>query len=345
MLRRVIPAAILVVATGGTFWALRRPAPRPPSAEPGRPGLWKRPAGIVATINGQEIRAERFNAELARLVGDLDRVPAERVSQQARALLDRMIEAELVRQALAAAGGEVKEGAIDEELGRGARPAAGKAGAELEKELRRQGLTLSDVREQIRDRLARRRLLELRSQLAISDAEVRSEYEREPARFARPEQARVRVWIAAAPAGAAAGTGTGAVSATAAAGEGPSERARMAASAFATAVLGGADPAAAAAAHGLTGRPAFDLSRDSKEAELVTAVMALTPGGYSAPVRTRAGWAVARLQERRPAEPRSFDEAQADVRKALQGQRRRTEEGRLRAELRQGARIVEHVRL
>lgn len=281
------------------------------------------PTGAVASVNGRAIDAERFNARLARLAGDVTRLPPDGARRQARLLLDRMEEAELIAQALAGAGAGVTDREVDEAFA-ALSPSGGKG--DLAAELRREGVSLDEVRAELRDRIARRKLVAAQPAEPVADAEVEAEVVRgasAPASVAVVEAYVARVAPNAPPDARV--------------------RARSAAEEFAAAVTRDGSPAQAAERSGLAAMPRFELPQGAGEPALEGAVFALAPGAWAPPVETRAGIVVARLVEQRTATVRAGADAREEARRALVARRRQESERELLANLRARARIEEHV--
>jgi hypothetical protein len=271
------------------------------------------PEGDVLRIDETTISAESFCDELEALAGAPPEAMTESWRQQARQLKDRLIDAELVRAALAEEGETIDENAVDEAL---ARISHGQGGDE------------TPLRAQLRARLEWNKLLELRASLNVTEEDLRTAYARDPAHYGEP--ARVTV------------TGY-ALRISPAASENDIAGAHQKVEQFHQEIAR-RDVAAAAKQLGLVALPAFDVEERGLESELAETALKLGSGQWSAPVRTKIGWIVVRVEKVRPAVTPPFDEVQDKVKLMVTAQQRRNAETNLKRELRDEARIEELVR-
>ena len=257
-------------------------------------------------MDGRELSVERLCAALRRMTGQTG-------ATLARSILDRMIAAELVSVALAARGVVVSDTDVAAELAR--LPAE----ATKPETLAAQGIDLELLRSELRERLERRRLVDTLGDLAISEGDVDAE-------LATMSAARAAVmvdgWLLrVAPNAAAARQAS----------------AKQQIEAASAALRKGTEPA------GLEKLAPMRVDHGGAEPELEARVFAPGAGaGWQRPVRTRAGWVIARVVG--PADAAAAPSRDEARRAALARQRVR-EEQRLVQALRARAEVQEHVRL
>jgi hypothetical protein len=260
------------------------------------------PQGIAATVNEYPIAVAQLCDRLKFLTGGTS--PAA-----GRQVLEQMVEAELFIGALEDRGIEVTEGEIDAEL----RELA--TGTEAAKQFAASDLAHEQLRASAHERIARRKLIDALGRLEPSASDLRAAAPRAKI------MATVEGWIARLP-GNASNEANARAQANATAGHESLER--------------GVEPVQA----GLARLPPFELTPDSGEPALEAVMFA--PGGaqWQPPVRTRAGWVVARALSVERVEPTTD---QTDLRRAAEAQVRQREERRILAELQASAEIVRYV--
>lgn len=273
------------------------------------------PQGDVMRVNDTSISAEAFCAQMELLTGPTPDAPTEAWHQQARQLRDKLIDVELVRAALAEEGVSIDENAVDDAMTLG-RPSKTQAAAS------------SFLRGQIRAKLEWNRLLDLRATTKISDESLRAAYARDPERYGEPARATILPYVIR-------------LSPTTSTDD--AEAARKQALLFKTDVERG-DATALAKKMGLASLPVADVEEGGLEKGLAEAALELAPGQWSAPVRTKIGWVVVRVEKVRPASTLPFEEVKEKVRAMVAGELRHEAEVSLRKELREGARVEELVR-
>ena len=285
-------------------------APRRPAlaADAGTPGPryaafdCTRPLGEAARVDGESISLRDLCARLARF-GAVTAKGTER--QQAILALDRMIDATLVRRALAREG--VAVSAADVETALGAMPPQVGADVEL-------------LREQLRERLELDKLAARGAEIVVSEHEVEAELAAGAPGIARGRGMRVEGWIARVPPAADAKT---------------QEAARDRAHALARALRDGKP----AAGHELAPLAPFVVGESGVEPELEEAARALPSGRWSAALRTRVGYVVVRVVGAAEGESLAAPSLRGRVRAALETRKRQVVRQRVLEELRAAARI------
>lgn len=281
----------------------RAKVPRPSIDEPPPtpvPLDCEAPGGVAATVDDRSIEVTQICERLRFLTGDTS--PAA-----GRQVLDQLIEAELFIAALEDRGIRISEADIDAELSKLATD-MGAVGQPAPR-------AHSELRASAHERVARRLLVDALGRLEPTAADLRA---------AVPQaqtSATVEAWIARLPGNASSEAST---------------RAQQSATAGLERLQRGEEPLQP----GLTQLPSFNLAQGSGEPALEAALFA--PGGsrWQPPVRTRAGWVVARAVSIDRVKP-SAD--QQDVRSAAEARVRQREEQRILNELRAAATILRFV--
>lgn len=255
--------------------------------------------GVAATVDDRAINVAQVCDRLRFLTGGTS--PAA-----GRQVLDQLIEAELFIGALEDRGIPISEADISAELSKltvetGVVDHAAPA-----------DVARSELKASAHERVARRMLVDAIGRLEPSAADLRAAVPRAQA------NATVEAWIARLPGNASNEAST---------------RAQKSAAAGLESLQRGEEPLL----QGLTQLPSFDLAQGSGEAALEAVVFA--PGGsqWQQPVRTRAGWVVARAISIERARPSADQQA---LRAAAVARVRQREERRILDELRTAATIV-----
>lgn len=265
------------------------------------------PEGHAARVGDEALSVASLCARLGGM-GGLGPAGADR--GQGRIALDQLIDAILVRQALAQERAAVTETELDEALG-ALQPQGPDAGVD------------PLLRAQMRERLELQRLLATRPNTAVTEGDVDLEIARGAPDIDRGQGVRVEGWVARRgprPAG------------------GDRPEAQEAAESFARAVQS-QSPEEAAGRLGLSHLAPFVLGAHGTEPDLEQAASGLAPGQWSGAVSTRVGWVVLRVIAREEGQTLSPDVLRARVRQALERQRLQTARQDLLVSLRANARI------
>lgn len=282
------------------------------AAAAGKPALdCASPKGDVARVGDQGLPTDAFCKRLAVLGATGKEGGADRV--QARRVLDQMIDTALVQRALREEKAEVTDAEVDAAL-QALMGQPGKEPAQAPSPL---------LREQVRERLAKTKLVQLRGDVSVSDRDIDAELAAGAPGIDRGVTARVEGWLARTAPNAPAEQ---------------REKARQAAEAFAAAVAT-QPPDQAARAHQVTALPAFEVGAHGVEPEMEAAAQGLRPGQWSPPVATKVGWVVLRGVQADAGAPLDSEELRARVRKALASRKQTAEQRRILAALRAGTPI------
>lgn len=262
-----------------------------------------KPSGDVARIDDARVTEAILCEELSKIGGVKSGV-ADR--SQARAVLDRLIDAILVRRALATAGAEVTEREVDDALQKLLVPEQDRV----------------VVREQMRARLELDKLVASRTKIEVTEAEVDAELAAGAPGIDRGQGIRADGWVARVPPDADPAA---------------QETAERSVKAFAAAAT--TNPEAAAKQHGLVYLPPFVIGQSGLEPALEAAAQRSAKSQLSQPVKTRVGWTVIRVLDR--AEGTSLDskDFRTRVRDALKTRRTAAASKDLMTSLRNAATI------
>ena len=340
-------AALAVAACGKSPAATTTP-PAPadknaPAAAPGAPtetaaipdaptntsGIPKATAA-VATVNGKDISAERFNIEFVRLVGRSTKVPADRLRRIAQNVLNRLIDQELRDQAIRNENVQLSETDFDEAwrefTARFRKPDGTFDEAALESELARTHTTIAAMKEQVRQQRLGHKLVEKLGRVDVSEADLKSYYDQNPSAWVEAPSREVRPILIRVPADAT-----------------EAQRAVLSekAEAASAALRKGEDFETVAKKYSEGPLAPIHLTRASAQPELEPVAFELRVGEVSKPVKTRWGWYILRLIEKNEERTRSYAEVREEIRNQLTTRRTFTEERRIFQELRKKAEIVE----
>jgi len=289
------------------------------------------PGAVVALVARQPILRPQLDRAVAerlwlegKMPGDL---AAEPLQQVRHAVLDDLIDLELLRATVAANGVEAAVNAGETEAALRRFSARFASTEERDQALAHEGIgNEQELRLRLAAGLARVKFLDARVTRAskVSEEEAREWFSRHAAELALPERVRARhVFLATL------------------------ERDPAEAKAMLAAALGKLERkearfptlAAEISEDERSKSRGGDLgwfSRTRLPADFTAPVFAL-PTGRPALVRTKLGWHLVEVTERRPAETRTFEDAQTEVVAALESAKRRQAADAFRASLRQAA--------
>ena len=207
---------------------------------------------------------------------------------------------------------------------------------QLRQAVESQGLNWDDYVETMRRQLAQSKLInvKVRSQVKLNEDEVKRRYAEQAAMERGEEEVRASHILVSVPGDAA---------------EAQVDAARQRAAEIAAKARQGEDfeSLARAGSDGSSKTDGGDLGwfrRGEMVPELEKAAFALQAGEVSDPVRTRFGWHVLKVQERRTTAARPFEQVAAEIREKLFREEMERETNRYLEELRKGAVITYPVR-
>ncbi len=301
--------------------------------------------GPVATVDGDPIPAEVFNDEIKK-VAKTGKFPVPLLHKFKGRLIDRLIDQRLIDDAIEASSVEVSDKEVDDKLeqvrsqfdqaakqqsgqqGRGKRPQS------LEQVASQYGIGQDELRDSIRRSIAIEKLLVDKKDVEMpTDKEVRKFYDNNQKQFSRPEQVRVRhILVRVQPdagdkAWKKARKKIGKIR----------KKATKDSTKFAKLAKDTSDgPSAKKGGDvGFIGREQFDKN-------FTDAAFDLEKGKISKPVKTKYGYHIIKLVDRREAETVPFEEVKDRLAKQLKNQRVHKQLQSYVKELRKDAEIEKH---
>lgn len=255
---------------------------------------------VIARVNGEIVSQSEFESRQVAAV-QAARIPAERVETFLREnnarLLQEAIDELLLSQRAAELGIRLRGEYVDEVIEGIKKENNLPSDEALRAQLRKEGMTLGDLRRNIERSVLRRQVLarELEPKAKVTEADARAEYERNVADYRLPAAVRLQEILVADAARAA-------------------EVVSLAKAGGDFAALAKERSAAPTAASG--GELGW-LNRGDLSRELEGAIFALPAGGVSAPIETEAGHRVFKVVEKREARTVKFEEAREEILRRL----------------------------
>jgi peptidyl-prolyl cis-trans isomerase C len=320
-LKRIVPVAALAVSVLGSVWAFAQ--------DSGAPANTVNPA--VLEVNGEKVWAAQISMTMSNIAAQLDaQGQTMEQEQMVQMATQRLIEQKLIAQEARRQGVASDELRFAEMMQQVEESAGGRAA--LEANLKARGSNVEQMETLVREMELSRTFIDKKviPTIEVSDEDVAAFYEENPEMFAVPEQVHARHIIIAAD--------QNADEATASAARAKAEAARERA-------LAGEDFAELARelSEGPTAENGGDLGffpHAMMEPEFADAAFALEPGEISDIIRSRYGFHVIKLEERRPAGTPSLDQVSDQIRLMI-GQRKTARAvGELITQLREQATIT-----
>jgi peptidyl-prolyl cis-trans isomerase C len=324
--------------TQSTQGAQRRGQPGAGQQQPSEP---PEATGPVATVDGDPIAAEVFNDEIKK-VAKTGKFPVPLLHKFKGRLIDRLIDQRLIDDAIEDSSVEVSDKEVDDKLeqvrsqfdqaakqqGRGKRPQS------LEQVASQYGIGQDELRDSIRRSIAIEKLLVDKKDVEMpTDKEIRKFYDNNQKQFSRPEQVRVRhILVRVQPdakekAWKKAEKKIGKIR----------KKATKDSTKFAKLAKDKSDgPSAKKGGDvGFIGRKQFDKN-------FTDAAFGLEKGKISKPVKTKYGYHIIKLVDRREAETVPFEKVKDRLAKQLKNQRVHKQLQSYVKELRKDAEIKKH---
>lgn len=267
---------------------------------------------VAATVNGDVITLRELEARTGSDYAAARTMPPgpERDKAIAKALqlaLDQVVAERLFAAQTAALGVETSEGEVDAAI-EDIKKRNNLDDNQLREALRSQGIDLATFRQTVRRDIEAMRVLQVkvRSRVKVTDDDVRNYWQTHPQEFQAEPEIHVRhIFVGFTPGVAE-----------------EEERAQRRAEAIRARIEKGEDFAAVARAAS-EGPSASDggelgwLKRGTIQPELERVAFALPTGGVSGVVRTRSGFQILKVDERRGGGPLPFEEVQEEIRNRL----------------------------
>ncbi len=304
-----------------------------PSADTTAAAPAERPriTGPVAKVNGVEIPSSVFYEELDKITSRGAQIPADRVARIEQNILKRLIEQELINQA-------VKEAQVvvpDEDLKKGFEEYKQRFQSEeqFENYLKHGRVTKESIEQRIRERRALELLLEKKGDMAVTDAEAQDFYGKNERFYTEKAGIRASHILIKLPENPTPEDDKKAMDKVKQA----QERLKKG-EAF--------DKVATEMSEGPAANKGGDLGffsqgRMVKEFEDVAFKMKVNE--VSEPVKTRFGYHIIKLMERREDRKKTFEEVKEQIVKSLQNKKFFTERRKLLADLEKNAKIEKFI--
>ncbi|PIE20024.1 MAG: hypothetical protein CSA66_01765 [Proteobacteria bacterium] len=344
----VVTALALFAGCGGKK-SPPKPAPTAAKAEPAEPGPAKaeptkaeptkaeptkaepaaapRIKGPIAKVNGVEIESDAFYAERDKITSRGAKIPGDRLARIEQNILKRLIEQELIEQAVKAAGITVSE--QDVAAGFAEYKKRFQSEAQFQNYLKHGRVTKESIEKRIRDRRALELLLEKKGDMAVTDEAAREFYDKNERFYT--EKAGVRASHVL-------------IKLDRNASEEEDAKAMEKVKTVQAKLKDGGDFGAVAKelSEGPTASSGGDLGffgkgRMAKEFE--DAAFAMKVGEVSQPIRTRFGYHIIKVTDRREDRKKAFDEVKDQIIKSLKNKKFFTERRKLLADLDKSAKV------
>lgn len=175
----------------------QQPGQPPMGGQQQQPASMPRATGPVATVDGEEIPAEKFNEridqEAAMIEQQFGQVPPELVDHIEQELIDHLVQQQLLFNAIDDADLDIEDEVVDERLEQFRQEFLDSPQAQMEEDvdfddvLAQQGMTPEEFRDIVEKEIAMEALLEERGFEHPTDEEVREYYDDHPEDFTEPE--------------------------------------------------------------------------------------------------------------------------------------------------------------
>jgi peptidyl-prolyl cis-trans isomerase C len=265
--------------------------------------------GPVAKVNGRDIPSDEYYAELDKIEKHGAKIPEERLGRIKENILKRLIEAELIKQAIEKDNIAVPESeitkAFDEYKSRF------KGDDQFDNYLKHGKLTVEDIKERIKEKRALELLIEKRGSLDVSDEEAQDFYEKNK-RFYQEKEAVQALHIL--------------VKVEKDAPEEEEKKAMERLKEAQAALAKGEDFAAVAErfSEGPSGPKGGDLgffTRGQMVKPFEDVAFAMKAGEVSEPVRTRFGYHIIKVLDRREESQKPFSEVKEQIYESLRNKK------------------------
>jgi peptidyl-prolyl cis-trans isomerase C len=324
------PATPEPVATNPTP-APAADAAAPAPTDPAKPAERERITGPVAKVNGVEIPSTVFYEELDKITARGAQIPPDRVARIEQNILKRLVEQELINQA-------VKEAAVvvpEEDLKKGFDEYKQRFQSEeqFDNYLKHGRVTKESIEQRIRERRSLELLLEKKGEMTVTDAEAQDFYAKNERFYTEKAGIRASHVLIKLPENATPEDDAKAM-----------EKVKLAQERIKKGE--DFDKIATEMSEGPAANKGGDLGffsqgRMVKEFEDVAFKMKV--GEISDPVKTRFGYHIIKLTDRREDRKKPFEEVKDQIVKSLQNKKFFTERRKLLADLEKAAKIEKFI--
>jgi peptidyl-prolyl cis-trans isomerase SurA len=264
---------------------------------------------VIVAVNGDIVTQSEFEQRQVAAVQAARIAPSEieRYLRENNArILQEAIDDLLLVQRAGELGYKVPASYLDEVIAGIKKDNNIASDADLQEQLRREGMTLSDLRRNIERQVLRRQVLqrELESRMNVTEAEARAEYLKDRAQYERPASVTLREIVVA--------------------GEDAGVRAR--AEEVVKRARAGEDFAALArslssSANAAGGGDLGQVSRTDLAPDLASVVFALPKGGVTEPIPVEKGFRVLKVEDRSEGGVVGFEEVKSEILRRLAQER------------------------
>ena len=150
----------------------------------------KRIAGPVAVVNGQDVASALYYAEVDKIKKRSSKIPPERMNRIKENILKRIIDKELIGQAVKKAGVEVSAETITTEFDEYKKRFRGED--QFKNYLKHGRITIDSIKKRIREKKELENLLEKSGALAVTDAEAEDFYKKNEKFYQEREGVKAR---------------------------------------------------------------------------------------------------------------------------------------------------------
>jgi peptidyl-prolyl cis-trans isomerase SurA len=264
---------------------------------------------VIVAVNGDIVTQSEFEQRQVAAVqgariapGEIERYLRENNAR----ILQEAIDDLLLVQRAAELGYKVPTAYLDEVVAGIKKDNNIGSDADLQDQLRREGMTLSDLRRNIERQVLRRQVLqrELEGRMTVTEAEARSTYEKNRSTYERAPSVTLREIVV---------TGEG-------------DDTRVKAEDLVRRGRGGEDfadlaRANSSAATGSSGGELGQVSRQDLAPDLAKVVFALPKGGVTDPIAVEKGFRILKVEERSEGGLQAFDQVKAEIVRKLTQER------------------------
>lgn len=281
--------------------------------------------GVVAVVDGVELKAEAFNDIIRKRTNGRRAMPPQVAQMYKERTLEQVIDDYLITKKLDEAGVKVSEAEVEATF------AEFKERFPAEEEfanfLEQSGVSVPEIKEDMRKSERLKKHLEAAFDAKVGDDEVKKYYDENPSQFERPQQVQASHILLKIE-------------------EGKDDEVLAKAKDLMKKARAGEDFATLAKTHseGPSAKTGGDLGyfpRGRMVPEFDKVAFELDKGDVSEPVKTRFGYHVIKVMDTREAGKETFEEAKEKIAGRLEGQKFRKAFDAFRTSLREGAKIEE----
>ena len=277
--------------------------------------------GPVAKVNGVEIPREKLDKELGELKKRFSmfggNVPPEQFAKFKTKIINRLVEEELINQKLKEAKVEVTDAEVDEQLNKHKESMPG-GEAQFQAFLKRSGMSMDKIKDDIRQRIALKKFLNTDKGLDVTDADAKKHYDENQKRYEVKERVKASHILIKVKDDKAPPTKTPADATAKATGLTDADAKKKIDALYKEATKKGSDFAELAKKESMgpsapRGGDLGEFTKGRMVPEFEEVAFATKPGTVSKPVKTKFGYHIIKVYEKKPAGTKSFDEVKEQI--------------------------------